>query len=108
MPGVQALPGRPHPRLRAIFCTVDDHAAPRRTIVIGVRVGVDPQRHPHLRRGETHAGCGIHRLEHVGDQGADLVRDLFDDGCGGVQDGIAHDANRENSHALSLSSDACG
>ena len=54
------------------------------------------------------AGRGIHRLEHVGDERADLFRDLVDGGGGGVQHGITHDANRQNGHALSLSSGTGG
>ena len=78
--------------------------APRCAVIVGVRVRVDAQRHADLRGGEPDAGRGIHRLEHVGDERADLVRDLFDGRRGGVQDGIAHDANRQNGHALSLPS----
>ena len=88
---------RPHPQLG-----VDDHAAPGRAVVVGVRVRVDPQRHTDLWSRKTHAGRGIHRLEHVRDQRADLIRDVFDRGRGGMKDGIAHDANRQNGHALSL------
>ncbi len=82
---------------------IDHDASPRRAVVVGVRVGEDPQRNPHLRGREAHAGRAVHRLEHVGDERPHLVGDLVDGRSGSVQDGIAHDANRENSHALSLS-----
>ena len=81
--------------------TTPRHGAP---VVVGVAVRVDPQRHADLRSREADAGRGIHRLEHVGDERADLVRDLVDGRGRGVQDGITHDANRQNGHALSLPS----
>ena len=90
---------RTHPQFR-----IDDHAAPGRAVVVRVGVGEDPERHADLRCREADAGRGIHRLEHVGDESADLVGDLFDRRGGGVKDGIAHDANRQNGHALSLPS----
>ncbi len=88
---------RAHPQLG-----IDDHAAPWRAVVVRVAVREDPQPDADLRGRETHAGRGIHRLEHVGDERSDLIRDLADAGGGSVEDGVAHDANRQNGHALSL------
>src|SRR6478736_6003899 len=92
-----------HPQLG-----VDDDPAPRLALVVGVGVRVDPQRNPDLRCRQAHAGRGIHRLEHVRHERADVVGDLLDGRSRCVQNGIAHDANRENGHALSLSRHGCG
>ena len=59
-----------------------------------------PQRDVDLRRRQADAGCVHHRLDHVGDQAADLRRArVVDRGAALQQNGVAHAGDLQKGHA---------
>ena len=87
---------------------VDNHAAPRGIFVVDVAVGVETEPDAHLWGGQANPWCGVHRLEHVGNELTDLVGNSVDGVGRCVKHGVAHDANRKNCHALTLAVSAAG
>src|SRR5665647_3391753 len=67
---------------------VDGRAAPRPLVVIDVAEREEPKRDADLRAGQADAGGGIHRLEHVLDERAQLVVEIDDESRGRVEHGI--------------------
>ncbi len=53
----------------------------------------------HLGCGEADAGCGVHRLDHVGDEVAQLRIEGLDWRRNPVQDRLPHNADRQDAHA---------
>ena len=59
----------------------------------------DALRHPDLDGGETDAGGGVHGVEHVVHEGADVVGDRLDRGGNALQQRIGQDDERVSGHA---------
>ena len=71
--------------------------------VEGAGTAVPPHEHlgadAHLRCGEADAGCGVHSFDHVGDEVVQLRIKGLDGSCSPVQDRLAGNTDRQDTHA---------
>src|SRR5699024_4576575 len=82
---------------------VDQHSTMPDSLVVRAVVDEHPRGDADLIRRETDTGCGVHGLEHVGDQLAELVVEIGYGGGRFVQHGFARDNDGMDSHVLILS-----
>ena len=90
--------GVAHDRLGRREVRVEDDPPRRDAVVVRQLPREDPQADADLRGGEADAPRGVHRLEHVGDELADLVVDDLDGPGTLVEDGFPGDDDGTDGH----------
>ena len=84
---------RRHPEFR-----VDRNALVQHVVVVGPVPHKDAPPNPDLRGSKANAWGCVHRLDHVGDEGADAVVDLVNGRCALVKHGLTGDHDGSNCH----------